>query len=333
MGSPFHRRTVLALALFSAISSIAGGVEMLLFPRGNAYVPLTLLDGSPFATFVVPGLLLALVIGGSSTAAAVLVWRRASLAIDATILAGGALLVWIVAEMAMLREFHWLHALYGGLGLSILALGLDAALRSGTARLRWVVAVTLAETVGFAVPGIAGIVGQQVGLDGVASGATLVAAGFVEGLVCGGGQAWALPLPIRRRRFALLTALGSAAVWAMVLAAMAGFRDGAAGPRFIVATLGLAAVGLPALGFTQWLELRRVAVGAHRWIAWTALASALALPTSLLPEAAIDASTPATIHLVLWTCAGALMAYTMALVTWQGAKRLRARDPRCARIP
>lgn len=320
------RRTVAALALFSAISSIGGGVAMLLFPDGAGLMPLSMLDGSPFSTFFVPGLLLAFVIGGTSTVCAVLTLRRSPFAIDATVLAGGALTVWIVAEVAMMRSFHWLHALYGGLGLVMLTLGAEAALRSSIPRLRWMISVTFAETLGFAVPGLAGILGHRAGLDGVPLAALVIAAGCIEGLACGAGQAWAMPLPIRRLRFAVLTGVGAGAVWAIAFAMigwLGSFEIGVA--SMIVGSLLAAAIGLTAIGGAQWLELRHVANAAHRWIGWTALAWMVALPWSFLPGPAVDASTPALVHFALWSCAGALMAYTFAQVTWQGARRLGAR--------
>lgn len=331
MLSVLPRRTVGALAVFSAISSIAGGVPMLLFPDGGGVLPLSMLEGSPFSTFLVPGLLLAFVIGGTSTACAVLALRRSPFAIDATVLAGGALTVWIVAEIAMMRSFHWLHALYGGLGLAMLTLGVEAALRSSIARLRWTVSVTFAETLGFAVPGLAGIVGSRAGLDGASLAALVIAAGCVEGFACGAGQAWAMPLPIRRLRFAVWTGVAAGTVWAIAFALIEWFGRAEVGPAWmIVGSVLAAATGLTAIGGAQWIELRHVANAAHRWIGWTALAWVVALPWSFLPGPAVDESTPAVVHFALWSCAGALMAYTLAQITWQGARRLVPRQREAA---
>ncbi len=84
----------------------------------------------------------------------------------------------------------------------------------------------------------------------------------------------------------------------------------------IVGSVLAATIGLTAIGGAQWIELRHVA-NAHRWIGWTALAWVVALPWSFLPGPAVDKSTPAVVHFALWSCAGALMAYTLAQVTWQ----------------
>jgi len=78
-------------------------------------------------------------------------------------------------------------------------------------------------------------------------------------------------------------------------------------------------LGLFAIGAMQWLELRRAA-----WIGWTALAWVVALPFSFLPMPFVDLTTPMAAMAALWACAGLMMAYVMALITWQGAKRLMA---------
>ena len=104
----------------------------------------------------------------------------------------------------------------------------------------------------------------------------------------------------RLRRNTLLTALGAAVVWAGVMAAM---RLGGALPPLMAAALaGVAAgaAGLAAIGAAQWLELRRDAARAGRWIAWTALAWAVALPLSFAPGPFVDESTPLASHVALW---------------------------------
>jgi hypothetical protein len=41
-----------------------------------------------------------------------------------------------------------------------------------------------------------------------------------------------------------------------------------------------------------------------------------------LLHAVVDETTPLAAHFALWGCGGMLMALVMALVTWQGARRL-----------
>lgn len=307
------RRTIIGMALVVAISAFGGGIALIANVAGA--VPL---EHTPFATPLVPGLLLSLVVGGTSALAAVLAYRRSERAIDATILAGGALVVWIVAEIALIRTGHWLQLIYGGLGLALLALGMHAGLRSGAPRLRWSVTVTLAETAGYLVPSVVGIATATAGIEGTAQAALVTAAGFVEGVALGTGQALALPVRVDRRRYALLTGLGAALMWGTVMTLML------VGKPALIAVAGL--VGLVAIGGAQWLELRHHVARAHRWIAWTAVAWIVALPLSFTPAPFVDASTPIAANVALWACGGALMAYVMALVTWQGAARLMQRE-------
>jgi hypothetical protein len=325
-GAMPHRRLVIGLGLFSAISAIGGGAELILWPRGNQFVPIELIRQTPFETFLIPGLLLTGIVGGASLASSVLAWRRSRAAIDATIVAGGALTVWIVAEAAMLRAVHWLHVLYGTLGVLILWLGVVAAWRSRLPRHRWVIAVTLAETIGFMAPALTGILASKVGLGEVPLAGLVVAAGALEGLALGAGQAWAFPLPVRRGRYALVTAFGACIVWAVVMSMLLLAGRGAGVSLAIMAPLilGAAIVGLAAIGSAQWIELRHYTPLAHRWIAWTALAWAVALPLSFTPGPFVDESSPIASHVALWGSAGVLMAYVMALMTWQGVSRLAA---------
>jgi hypothetical protein len=110
-------------------------------------------------------------------------------------------------------------------------------------------------------------------------------------------------------------------------------REAAPSCGRILAGAATAALGLAAIGSAQWLELRRHAGPARRWILWTALAWAVGLPFSFAPAPFVDESTPLASHLVLWGCGGLLMAYAMALVTWQGVRRLNVvGEPAQARL-
>jgi len=322
---PPSRRLVIVLTIFAGISALGGAIELFVGRTGNQYVPLSLIDNTPFETFLVPSLLLGIVVGGTSLASAFLVWRRSPAAPDVTAIAGGALTLWIVAEVAIMRHVHWLHALYGGLGAAILAQGVKAALRSGVPRRRWLLVVTVAEAVGYMVPACTGVLSVRAGLDGPAQAVLLGAAGLGEGFALGLGQALAFPFPVRKMRFALLTALGASAVWSAVMLLLSLARSQSVSGAFMsIAGVGAALLGLLAMGGVQWLELRHHATAGGTWIAWTALAWTLALPFSFAPSAFVDESTPIAAHLVLWGCGGLLMAFVMAQTTWEGVRRLGA---------
>jgi hypothetical protein len=195
--------------------------------------------------------------------------------------------------------------------------------RPGQMRERWVIAVTLAETIGYLAPAVTGIFVTRAGWPGDERAIALTAAGLVEGLALGSGQAWAFPLRLRRLRFALLTAVGAGLVWATVMSMML-LASGPSLPLPLAVGLGVLAalLGLGAIGSAQWLELRHHTPRAGTWIAWTALAWSLALPLSFAPGPLVDASTPPMTQVVLWSGGGLLMALVMALVTWQGVRRL-----------
>jgi hypothetical protein len=314
------RSLVLALAGFVALSAIAGGMALLWAPRGNEVAPIALLSATPFETFVVPGLLLALGVGGTSAACFGLVLRRSAFAIDAAMLAGGALSLWIVCEVAILRQFSPLQLVYGALGLALLAIGIAGAARSPEARHRWTLGVTLGEALGFLAPALVGGIGTAFGVHESIVAALLVLAGAVEGLACGVGQAFAFPLPVSRPRFAALTSIAAAMVWAlaMLVVGLAHSASSLAIPALVI----VAPVGLVLMGAAQWLELRRHAFRAHRWIAWSTLAWLVALPASFAPMPFVDETTPLAANIALFASAGVTMAYVMALVTWQGVRRL-----------
>lgn len=317
--APLSRPIVLALAGFSALSALAGGAELVWMRRGNEVLPpLDILRHTPFPDFLVPGLLLGVVVGGTSLAAMVAAWRRSPYTLDLTVAAGGALSVWILDELALLRDTHWLHALYGGLGLALLTLGLFGMARSAEPRHTWTLRVTLAEAAGFAVPATVGILTATSGpfVQAVA----VVLAGAVEGLLLGAGQASAWPLPLNRARYALATSVAAAATWAGAMALRA-WGD-AGGPPLLLGLLGVSVGlgGLLGMGLAQWWELRRHGVRA-RWVGWTALAWALALPWSFAPGPLVDESTPGLVQAALWSSGGLAMAWVFALVSWQGVRR------------
>lgn len=187
---------------------------------------------------------------------------------------------------------------------------------SDVARTRWLFTVTAAETLGYLAPALTGILTTRAGWSQQATSVAVVAAGCVEGFALGFGQASALPVPVRRARFALLTAAGAGTVWATVMSMML------LGPTLLLAALAIP-IGLFAIGVAQWLELRHHTLRAWPWIGWTAVAWIAALPLSLLPGPLVDERTPLVAHVLLWGLGGALMAFVMSMITWQGVRRLR----------
>lgn len=119
------RRLLLVLEVFLVLSAFSGGLTLIASPGGELLgMPLSLLENTPFSSFLVPGIILTLVVGGSALVAGLALWRKAREAYLLCAASGLILVVWITTEVLMIQTFHWLHALYGGLGALLLALGL-----------------------------------------------------------------------------------------------------------------------------------------------------------------------------------------------------------------
>ena len=118
-------RTIATVALgFLGITAIAGAVPMLLSPGGSSqYMPLSLLQHSPFHSFLVPGIVLLTANGLLSLWILRLVIRgrpRCGLWVAAQ---GCVLLGWLLIQCWMLQIAMWLHYFYGALALLLVACG------------------------------------------------------------------------------------------------------------------------------------------------------------------------------------------------------------------
>ncbi|HVC79852.1 MAG TPA: hypothetical protein VNL35_05035 [Chloroflexota bacterium] len=115
-----NRKALIAVEAFVGLSAFAGGVALMLGPKGSI-LPLStsLLDGTPFADYFIPGALLALVIGGGMLGAALLLWRRRPSALTVAMASGAALMIFEIVEFSIIG-FNPLQVVYGGLGAVIL---------------------------------------------------------------------------------------------------------------------------------------------------------------------------------------------------------------------
>lgn len=321
---PPFRAWILGTSAFTALSAVFGGLALLYWQHGSSFVPLTLLERTIFPSFLLPGLLLLVVVGGSSVACSICAWQRSERTIDAAWLAGGAMTIWIVAEVAQMGQFHPLQLIYGALGIVLLALAGLTAHAAGSTRQRWVITVTLFEGFGFLAPLVVALLVGQADLAEWQQMVCIAAAGGVEGILLGLGQALAWPLRVRKARYALLSALAALSVWSVALLGRWGILMSSGSHPIVAILLGvlMLAVGLTSIGGLQALELRRVTGSTGRWVAWTALAWIVALPLSFLPSPLVDERTPLGTHLALWASAGFMMAYAMALVTGYGVTQV-----------
>jgi len=110
---PAWQRIILLIVLgYEGLGALTGGSLLVAEPSGRLMdMPIEIMHGV-FSDFLVPGLIL-VGLGILNTTAFVAVLHRSR--ID-WLLAGlglGGLTVWFIVEIVILKEFHWLHAMWG----------------------------------------------------------------------------------------------------------------------------------------------------------------------------------------------------------------------------
>jgi hypothetical protein len=110
---PVWQRIILLIVLgYEGLGALTGGILLVAEPDGRLMdMPVEIMHGI-FNNFLVPGFILT-GLGILNTAAFVAVLRRSR--ID-WLLAGlglGGLTIWFIVEIVILKEFHWLHAMWG----------------------------------------------------------------------------------------------------------------------------------------------------------------------------------------------------------------------------
>ena len=116
---------------FTGITAIGGGIEMLIYPQGNEFVPEAWLADIPIIdSWVVPGLFLLVVLGAGSLFTAYGLFRGQRRGWLATIALGVALIAWIGLEVVFLPERSFLEALYAGIGIILLGLAALPSVRT-----------------------------------------------------------------------------------------------------------------------------------------------------------------------------------------------------------
>jgi len=112
------------LQVFIGLGAVGGGLALVLEPSGSYLgIPLELLKSSPFSTYLVPGIVLLMVNGVGSLVGAAASFTRHRYACETAMTLGVFLVVWIMLQVYWFAGFHWLHALYLGLGLLEFVLG------------------------------------------------------------------------------------------------------------------------------------------------------------------------------------------------------------------
>lgn len=120
------RWTLIAVDAFAAVSTVAGGVELV---TGLRRFPTAWLQGTPFSDYTVPGLILGLVVGGSATIATVMTVKSASAGSAASFSGGIILAGWIAGEVLLLNQPNptWVEGFYFGVGMLMATLAIALA--------------------------------------------------------------------------------------------------------------------------------------------------------------------------------------------------------------
>jgi len=113
VGQPgWQRITLLSVLGYETAGALSGGFLLVLAPDGRLMdMPVEIMHGF-FRDFLMPGFML-IGLGILNAAAFITVllknrngWILASLAL-------GGLFIWFTVEIIILKEFHWLHAMWG----------------------------------------------------------------------------------------------------------------------------------------------------------------------------------------------------------------------------
>ena len=112
------------LQVFIGLGAVGGGLVLILDPGGSKLgIPVELLKNTPFSTYLVPGIVLLVVNGLGSLVGAAASFTRHRFAGETAMALGVFLVAWIMLQVYWFAGFHWLHALYLGLGLLEFVLG------------------------------------------------------------------------------------------------------------------------------------------------------------------------------------------------------------------
>ena len=113
-----------ALLIFNGVGACFGGYLLVKDPTGQTLqMPVDQLQHSPFSDYFMPGLILLTVFGVGSMVAAVLAIMKVKSHPIATMFIGIALTIWILTQTIMLQSVHYLHLIYGGIGIVLTVLG------------------------------------------------------------------------------------------------------------------------------------------------------------------------------------------------------------------
>ena len=120
---------LLALLLIQGLGGSAGGLALSLKPDGSIMrMPLSYLDGSPFADYLIPGLILLLVLGVAPLVAMVALWLRKTWAWYLAFAIGCGLVIFELVEIQFI-PYDVLQPVFGTVGALIALVSLLPSVR------------------------------------------------------------------------------------------------------------------------------------------------------------------------------------------------------------
>ena len=116
----------LILLLVNGVGAILGGWGFIRDPisGGAMQMPLENLEHSPFKDYLIPGIILFVFNGLFSLGIFILTLVKYKRYPALLIFQGYILSIWIIVQLIMIRSFHYLHAIFGGIGVILIILGL-----------------------------------------------------------------------------------------------------------------------------------------------------------------------------------------------------------------
>jgi hypothetical protein len=114
----------IVLLVINGIGACFGGLALVIDPTGqNIQIPLDMLKHSPFSDYFIPGMILLVVLGMGSLAAGLVVKKKVKGYPVIVAVMGVALTIWIIVEVLMIQSLHYLHVIFGGIGIALVILG------------------------------------------------------------------------------------------------------------------------------------------------------------------------------------------------------------------
>lgn len=145
---PLAAWLLIALEILLGVGATISGTIMLVNPQGLEWLPLSMLEKTPFTTWTLPGLILLSLLGIYPLVVAYSLWRQPGWrwpdALNpwknrhwswaAALSTGIIVLTWIIVQMLMLRTIAGLQLLYLTWGSAILLLALAGSVKRYCAR-------------------------------------------------------------------------------------------------------------------------------------------------------------------------------------------------------